>query len=39
MALVAAFMWSTYWFFQVKEELWSGAYMATPTNIAAGSWA
>lgn len=34
--LVGAFLWSAYWFFQVKEELWTGFYMATPTNIAAG---
>ena len=36
LALAAAFLWSAYWFFQVKEELWSGFYMATPANIAAG---
>lgn len=35
-ALVAGFLWSAWWFFQVKAELWTGFYMATPTNIAAG---
>ncbi len=34
--LAAAFIWSAWWFFQVKEELWTGFYMATPTNVAAG---
>jgi TRAP transporter 4TM/12TM fusion protein len=34
--LIAAFFWSGWWFFQVKEELWTGFYMATPMNIAAG---
>lgn len=34
--LVAAFAFSAWWFFQVKEELWTGFYVATPINIAAG---
>ncbi len=34
--LILGFVWSSYWFHQVKEELWSGFYEATPTNIAAG---
>ncbi len=34
--LAVALMWSAWWFFQVKEELWTGFYMATPTNVAAG---
>ena len=33
--IVAAFLFSAYWFFQVKEELWTGFYMSTPMNIAA----
>ena len=35
-ALATAFVWSTWWFFQVKEELWAGFYMATPMNLLAG---
>ncbi|WP_163266575.1 TRAP transporter permease [Chelativorans alearense] len=34
--LVASFIWSAWWFFKVKAELWTGFYMATPMNIAAG---
>ena len=34
--IVAAFVFAAYWFFQVKEELWTGFYMASPMNIAAG---
>lgn len=35
-ALVAAFLWSSWWFFQVREELWTSFYITTPMNIAAG---
>jgi len=35
-AILVAFAFSTWWFFQVKEELWTGFYMATPMNIAGG---
>ena len=35
-ALVVAFLWSAWWFFKVKEQLWTGFYQATPMNIAAG---
>lgn len=34
--LVAAFLYSAIWFFRVKQELYTGFYMATPENIAAG---
>jgi TRAP transporter 4TM/12TM fusion protein len=34
--IIAGFAWSGWWFFAVKEQLWTGFYMATPTNIAAG---
>ena len=36
LVLIAAFAWSAYWFFQVKQQLWTGFYMATPMNVAAG---
>lgn len=36
LAILGAFLFSTWWFFQVKEELWTGFYMATPMNIAGG---
>ncbi len=32
---IAALAWSAIWFFRVKEELWTGFYVATPTNMAA----
>lgn len=35
-ALAIGFLWSAFWFFTVKEQLWTGFYMATPTNVAAG---
>lgn len=35
-AILAAFLFSCWYFFQVKAELWTGFYMATPMNIAAG---
>lgn len=35
--LVAAFAWSAWWFFQVKEQLWTGFYIATPENVFAGA--
>lgn len=34
--LAAAFFASAIWFFQVKQELYTGFYIATPSNIAAG---
>ncbi len=34
--LVIAFVWSSWWFFQVREELWTGFYIATPMNVTAG---
>ncbi len=34
--LIAAFAFSGWWFFQVKAQLWTGFYIATPMNIAAG---
>ena len=34
--LIGAFLFSAYWFFAVKEELWTGFYIANPMNIAAG---
>ena len=36
LAIIAAFAFSTWWFYQVKEELWSGFYRANPMNIAGG---
>ena len=35
--LVAAFCYSAWWFFEVKEELWTGFYIGTPANISAGA--
>ena len=34
--LVAAFVFSTVWFYRVKADLWTGFYIATPMNIAGG---
>ena len=34
--IAIGFVFSAYWFFQVKAELWTGFYMATPMNIFAG---
>ena len=36
LSILAGFAFSTWYFFKVKEELWTGFYMATPMNIAAG---
>ena len=36
LVILAAFLFSAWWFFQVKAELWTGFYMATPVNIAGG---
>ncbi len=36
LGLVAAFAYSAAWFFQVKEELYTGFFIATPDNIVAG---
>ncbi|SDE51132.1 TRAP transporter permease [Ruegeria marina] len=36
LGLLAAFFYSAIWFFQVKSELYTGFYMATPENITAG---
>ncbi|SEO38911.1 TRAP transporter, 4TM/12TM fusion protein [Salinihabitans flavidus] len=35
-ALVVAFGWAAIWFFRVKQELYSGFFMANPQNITAG---
>ncbi|SVC45416.1 uncharacterized protein METZ01_LOCUS298270, partial [marine metagenome] len=35
--LVVSFCYSTWWFFEVKEQLWTGFYMGTPQNIFAGA--
>ena len=34
--IIIGFVFSAYWFFQVKAELWTGFYMVTPTNVFAG---
>ena len=34
--IVISFIWSAWWFFRVKEELWTGFYMATNSNVFAG---
>ena len=34
--LIVLFVIAGWYFFQVKEDLWGGFYMATPENIAAG---
>lgn len=34
--LLVGIAWSAWWFFQVKAQLWTGFYTATPMNIAAG---
>lgn len=36
-AMVGAFVYAAIWFFRVKAELYTGFYMATPQNIAAGA--
>lgn len=33
--LLLGFGWSAWWFFRIKEQLWTGFYMPDPTNIAA----
>lgn len=35
-ALIACFVFSAYWFFAIKAELWTGFYMSTPMNVTAG---
>lgn len=35
--LIACFLFSAYWFFSVKEDLWIGFYTATTTNLVAGT--
>ena len=35
--LVVSFCYSTWWFFEVKQLLWTGFYMGTPQNIFAGA--
>lgn len=35
-ALLGAFLFSAFWFYRVKAELWTGFYMANPMNIAGG---
>jgi len=35
-AIIAAFAYAGLWFFTVKEQLFSGFYMANPANIVAG---
>ena len=35
--LVISFCYSAWWFFEVKEELWTGFYIGTPANIFAGA--
>lgn len=37
LALIAALIWSAIWFFRVKEELWTGFYVATPANMIAAA--
>lgn len=37
LGLIAAVIWSGIWFFRVKEQLYTGFYMGTPENIAAGA--
>lgn len=34
--LIAGFVFSAYWFFSVKEDLWIGFYTATTINLIAG---
>ncbi len=34
--LIVCFLFSAYWFFTVKEDLWIGFYTATSTNLVAG---
>ena len=34
--IISSFVWSAWWFFKVKEELWTGFYMATNSNVLAG---
>ncbi|MFL2799536.1 MAG: TRAP transporter permease [Paracoccaceae bacterium] len=34
--IIGSFVWSAWWFFKVKEELWTGFYMATNSNVLAG---
>ena len=34
--LVVSFCYSAWWFFEVKEELWTGFYIGTPANIFSG---
>lgn len=36
LCLIGAFLYSAFWFFQVKAQLYTGFYMATPENILAG---
>lgn len=36
LALMAAFLYSAVWFFQVKSELYTGFFIANPDNIMAG---
>ncbi len=36
LAIIMAFAFAAFGFFKVKAELWTGFYMATPQNIAAG---
>ena len=35
--LVVSFCYSAWWFFEVKEELWTGFYIGTPANMFAGA--
>lgn len=34
--ILAGYLFATWWFFQVRQQLWTGFYMATPGNIAGG---
>lgn len=36
LCLAGAFLFAAYWFYQVRAELWTGFYMASPMNIAGG---
>ena len=36
LGLMAAFLYSAVWFFRVKEQLYTGFYIASPDNIIAG---
>ena len=35
--LVVAFCYSSWWFFEIKELLWTGFYIGTPENLFAGA--